>query len=204
LFDAGLAPGQSFGAVLGVFGGDGTLNGILNKSSLDTTRFVYAIDGDTAGSAALNASALKLIAVPDANRLRNDGLRWVPKANGEFSVPVVSIHTLGDLYVPFSMEQVYARRAAAKGNGKWLVQRAIRGISHCDFTVAEEAAAFDAMVRWERDGVKPDGDDVLTPATVAGTLYGCRFSVNAGGPDDNPQVVDARAKLASAGKGCPP
>ena len=51
---------------------------------------------------------------------------------------MVTIHTLGDLFVPFSMEQVYQKRVAAKGNSDWLVQRAIRGISHCDFTVAEQ------------------------------------------------------------------
>lgn len=34
---------------------------------------------------------------------------------------VVSIHTLGDMYVPFSMEQIYQKRVAAKGNSSWLV-----------------------------------------------------------------------------------
>ena len=34
-------------------------------------------------------------------RNRRDGLRWIPQVNGEISIPVVSIHTLGDLFVPF-------------------------------------------------------------------------------------------------------
>jgi len=204
LFDVGFAQGQSFNAVLGVFGGDGTINGILNKSSLDTTRFTYRIDGDAAVSASLNAAALKLTPVADANRLRRDGLRWIPKANGEFKIPVVSIHTLGDLYVPFSMEQIYAQRTAAKGNSGWLVQRAIRGVTHCDFTVAEQVAAFDDMIKWERDGVKPAGDDVLTPATVADANYGCQFTINTGGADDSTTTVNTRTGLVMAGKGCPP
>ena len=83
---------------------------------LDTNAYTYTIDGDAAGSTALNATAQKLTALPDANRLRTDGLRWIPKANGEFRIPVVSIHTLGDLFVPFSMQQVYQKRVAAKGN----------------------------------------------------------------------------------------
>ena len=106
------------------------------------TAFTYTIDGDATGSTTLNAAVLKLTADPDANRLRTDALRWIPKANGEFKIPVVSIHTLGDLFVPFSMEQVYAKRVAAKGNSSWLVQRAIRGVSHCDFTIAEQVEAF--------------------------------------------------------------
>jgi hypothetical protein len=87
--------------------------------------------------------------------------------SGNIHIPVVTLHTLGDLYVPFSMEQIYQKRVAAKGNSQWLVQRAIRGATHCDFTVAEQTEAFDAMVKWERDGVKPSGDDVVTPTTVA-------------------------------------
>ena len=151
MFNQGLAFGGSFPFLWNALGGDGTITGILNKNILDTNSFTYVIDGDVAGSAALNASAQKLTAAADANRLRTDGLRWIPKANGEFKIPVVSIHTLGDLFVPFSMEQVYQKRVAAKGNSAWLVQRAIRGVSHCDFTIAEQVDAFDAMIKWERD-----------------------------------------------------
>ena len=187
--------------VWGTFGGDGTVNGIFNKSGIDTNRFVYQIDGDAAGSAALNASALKLTAATDFNRMRSDGLRWVPKVNGEIKVPVVTLHTLGDIYVPFSMEQIYRQRAVAKGNGAWLVQRAIRGISHCDFTIPEQTQAFDDMVAWAAGGSAPAGDDVLTPATVAAPTYGCTFS-RAPGPDDTATTVAVRAQLAAVAP-CP-
>jgi hypothetical protein len=196
-FQTGLFKGQSFLAVWGVFGSDGTVNGILNKSTLDTNRFTYKIDGDTAASDALNAAAQKLTAAPDANRLRTDGLRWIPKVNGEFKVPVVTLHTLGDLYVPFSMEQIYSTRVAAKGNSDWLVQRAIRGITHCDFTIKEQEDAFAAMVAWEADhaGARPAGDDVLTPSVVADPDYGCKFTRNAGSPDDSPDLLGVRGVL---------
>lgn len=196
LFDLGLGGGRSFLAVWGVFGSDGTVNGILNKSTLDTNRFTYLINGDPASTDALNASAQKLTAVPDANRLRTDGLRWIPKTAGEFKVPVVTLHTLGDLYVPFSMEQIYNKRVAAKGNSDWLVQRAIRGVTHCDFTIKEQEEAFAAMVQWEQDKVKPAGDDVVTPGTVANPLYGCAFTRNASSPDDSDAIKGVRAQLA--------
>ena len=186
LFAQGLAFGGSFpGGSLTTFGGDGTVTGILTKNVVDTTGFTYTIDGDAVTSAALNASAQDLTAVADANRLRRDGLRWIPVINGEFKIPVVSIHTLGDLFVPFSMEQIYQKRVAAKGNSVWLVQRAIRGASHCDFTVAEQVSAFDDMIKWERDGVKPNGDDVVTASTVAAPTYGCTFTNNTLGPDES-------------------
>ncbi len=203
LFDQGIAFGGSFPSAYGTFGSDGTLDGVLIANVLDTTALTYTIDGDTAGTTALNTAAIKITPTPDANRLRRDGLRWVPKINGEFKIPVVSLHTLGDLFVPFSMQQVYQRRTAAKGNSTWLVQRAIRGATHCDFTVAEQVEAFDAMIRWERDGVKPAGDDVVTPATVAATSYGCAFTRNTLGPDDGATVRALRPLIAGSTPACP-
>ena len=198
LFAQGLAFGGSFPSMWGALGGDGTITGILNQSILDTNAFTYKIDGDEAGSAALNAAALKLTAVPEANRLRRDGLRWIPQINGEIKIPVVSIHTLGDLFVPFSMQQVYQKRVAAKGNSQWLVQRAIRGASHCDFTVAEQVEAFEAMVKWERDGIKPSGDDVVTAATVAAPTYGCTYTRDTLGPDDGGTTRALRGGIAAS------
>ena len=136
--------------------------------------------------------------------MRAGGLRWIPKVNGEIKVPVVSIHTLGDLFVPFSMQQVYQKRVAAKGNSSLLVQRAIRGASHCDFTVAESETAFDDMIKWERDGVKPLGDDVVTPAVVAAPSYGCKFTKNNLGPDDAAFVGQLRAGIAQSTAPCAP
>jgi hypothetical protein len=195
MFDLAIDFGRSFISTFGFFGSDGTVTGVLNKSIFDTNEFTYTIDGDPAGSTALNNSLIKLTGAPDANRLRYDGLRWIPKVNGEFHVPVVTIHTLGDLFVPFSMEQIYQKRAAANGNSKWLVQRAIRGVGHCDFTVAEQVDAFDAMVKWEQGGLPPGGDDVVTPATIAATSYGCTFTKNTLGPDEIKDTREFRPKI---------
>ncbi len=208
MFAQGLAYGQAFPSAYGTFVADpttpvGSVSGILNKNVLDTTGFTYTIDGDTASSTALNASAQKITPDMDANRLRTDGLRWIPKANGEFKIPVVSIHTLGDLFVPFSMEQVYSKRVTAKGNSAYLVQRAIRGISHCDFTVAEQVTAFDDMVKWEGGGAKPPGDDVVTAATLAAPTYGCTFTKNTPGPDDAASTLGLRQIIAATTPACP-
>ena len=203
MFNLGIAFGGSFPSAYGTFGSDGTVTGILNKNILDTNAFTYLIDGDILASATLNLSAQKLTAATDANRLRTDGLRWIPKANGEFKIPVVSIHTLGDLFVPFSMEQVYQKRVAAKGNSAFLVQRAIRGVSHCDFTIAEQVEAFDAMIKWEGGGAKPAGDDVVTPATVAAATYGCAFTRNTLGPDESGTTRALRPPTLANSAACP-
>jgi hypothetical protein len=169
------------------FGDDGTIDGVLNKIVTDTRGFVYQLDQDPALSAEeqqMNAAILRVTPAPDANPLRSDGLRWVPKVNGQFQVPVVTMHTLGDLFVPFSMQQIYKRRAVANGSDQWLVQRAIRSPGHCDFTVAEQVDGFQAMVNWQQTGARPTGDEVLDPATVANANYGCNFTRDTTGPDD--------------------
>ena len=200
LFDVGYA-GPLQNTVWGAFGSDGTITGILNDRVVSTVNTVYQLDNDPSVSAAERSytdSMLKVSPVTDANRLRTDGLRWVPKTNANITVPVVTIHTLGDLYVPFCMEQIYKRRADKLGTSNLLVQRAIRGVSHCDFTFAEQAAAFDAMTTWEQKGVKPAGDDVLTPATVADPKYGCKFSDNNFTQDDSATTRNVRTNIVPA------
>ena len=202
-FDTGFAlPSGNTQTVWGTFGRDGKINGILGKDLVDSTRFVYQLDNDpalTAEETAFNAAAFRVKGDPEANRLRPDGLRWIPKTNGNFSVPVVSLHTLGDMYVPFSMEQIFKRRADALGTSGKLVQRAARGVTHCDFTLAEQEEAFADMVRWEQTGAKPLGDDVLTPAVVADPNYGCKFS-RAPRADDSATLRSNRTTLVPA---CP-
>jgi pimeloyl-ACP methyl ester carboxylesterase len=102
-----------------------------------------------------------------------------PYLRGNFRVPVLTLHTLGELFVPFHMEQIYARRAIDAGNADLLVQRAIRGRGHCEFLPAEVATAFEDLVNWVVDGVKPPGDDILNPAVVAAPNFGCQFTPTA-------------------------
>ena len=130
------------------------------------------------------------------------GLRWIPVASANISIPVVSIHTLGDLFVPFKMEQVYFDRAKARGTDKFLVQRAIRDVGHCAFTAAEATTAFDDMVKWEAGGPKPAGDDVKTAATLASPTYGCGFTKNTPSAEDYTSPV-TRARLQAAYPACP-
>ena len=197
LFDFAYA-GALQNTVWGVFGRDGKVNGILGEDGVSTRDIVFQLDADPALSTeeqAYNASIFRVQGTPEANRLRRDGLRWIPKTNALIKVPVVTIHTLGDMYVPFKMEQIYKRRADAAGTSDLLVQRAIRGISHCDFTIAEQVAAFEAMVKWEQQGVKPEGDDVLTPAVVADPKYGCKFTNNTASQDDSTSTLNTRKTL---------
>jgi len=123
---------------------------------------------------ALNEAVLRVAQTP-AGRVQH-GMANVPVVNGTPEIPVLTLHDVGDLFVPFSMEQVYAGRVAAAGRSQLLVQRAIRGVRHCDFTSTEFVRGFTDLVRWVEQGVRPAGDDVLTPAVVADPNYGCTFT----------------------------
>ena len=180
-FNEGFASKQWQDALWSTVGGDGTINGILSMPVTDTREIVYQFDDDPAindEERAFNEEIHRSTPAAEANALRSDGLRFIPKVNGEFEIPVVSLHTLGDLYVPFKMQQIYRERAQAKGNDRLLVQRAIRGTGHCEFTIAEQVSAFQAVVRWEENGVPPLGDDVLDPERVSRDDYGCVFTEN--------------------------
>jgi hypothetical protein len=144
-------------------------------SNVDT---VFQIDSDpalTPEEQALNADITRVDLSPQARH--PNGLGGVPAIQGNLRIPVLSLHTLGDLFVPFSMEQIYAREVAANGDSDLLVTRAIRDINHCGFAVAEMEQGFAALVDWVVNGNKPAGDDILTPAVVAHPDFSCAFTV---------------------------
>ena len=172
LYWNGIAGDFLFG--LGV--GDGTLPrqpGVAVQNS----DVVYQFDTLPAQSGAetlFNGTVQRVTADPQARR--NNGLANVTPTTGDLRIPTVTLHTLGDLFVPFHMEQEYARRVAAKGYSHNLVQRATRDYGHCAFTGPELVATFSALVGWVEGGVKPAGDDVLDPATVANPNFGCTYT----------------------------
>jgi hypothetical protein len=103
-------------------------------------------------------------------------LTQVPIIFGRPTAPVLSMHGLGDMFVPFSMEEDYAGDVARHHHRGVVVQRAIRSAQHCEFSPAEVGTAWDDLTRWVRDGAHPTGDDVANPAAVAAATFGCQFS----------------------------
>jgi hypothetical protein len=156
--------------------GDGTLPrqpgvGVQNSD------VVYQFDTNQALGAAetaFNASVQRVTADPQARHV--NGISNVAPTNGNLKIPMLTLHTLGDLFVPFHMEQEYARRVAANDASHLLVQRATRDYGHCAFTGPELVTTFVDLVRWVEAGVKPAGDDVLDPAAVANPNFGCTFT----------------------------
>jgi hypothetical protein len=156
--------------------GDGTLPRTPGVG-VDNSDVVYQFDTDpglTPAEQELNDNIVRVTADPEGRH--PNGLSQVPVVAGDPVVPVLTLHNLGDLFVPVLNEVAYAERVAANGKSDLLVQRAIRGVLHCDFTAAEFSTAFLDLVSWVNTGVKPAGDDFLDPSAVADPEFGCTFT----------------------------
>jgi len=162
--------------------GDGTLPRAPGVGA-DNIGVIYQFDGDpnlTPEEQDLNDTIVRVSADPQGPG--PNGLAQVPVISGDINIPVLTLHNLGDLFVPVLNEVEYASRVAANGKSDLLVQRAIRGVNHCGFTGNELAFAFIDLVGWVEFGVKPAGDNWLDPAEVADPNFGCAFTDFDAGP----------------------
>ncbi|MEO7753874.1 MAG: hypothetical protein ABIS35_10710 [Terracoccus sp.] len=126
--------------------------------------------------------------VTASNRARKaQGTTPAPIIHGTPSVPVLSLHTTGDLFVPIEMEQIYAKEVRANGRGDLLVQRAIRDVGHCSFTGEEIVSAYSDLFRWVETGVKPAGEDLVS--NISSPTLGCAFTKGTGGSGLRPQIA---------------
>jgi hypothetical protein len=128
--------------------------------AVDTRAIRYRIDpGLGFTESELNEKVRRFAPAPGARSAAENPV--FAEFSGRLSAPVISLHTTGDAFVPFAVQQEYRRIALAAGAGDLLVQRAIRRPNHCQFETVELTRAFDDLVAWIEHGVKPEGDDVL-------------------------------------------
>jgi pimeloyl-ACP methyl ester carboxylesterase len=162
-----------FGVYPGLTGGR---IGYADGDVADDTKTVYQLDGDPAVSPAEQALNESVIRVAATNTQTTNAHRTeLPDIAGNPKIPVLSMHDLGDLFVPFSMDQIYAEQVAANGKDLF-VDRAIRGTGHCEFSDEELSTGFGDLVTWAHTGAKPAGDAILDPQAVADPSFGCRFT----------------------------
>ncbi len=120
---------------------------------------VYTIDpGLGVTPEELNAGVRRF--APDPTARNAEAHPDAVPTTGRLSAPLLTLHNTGDLFVPISLEQSYLAKARAAGTADLLVQRAIRAGGHCRFSAEELTTAFEDLVRWVRDGVRPAGDDL--------------------------------------------
>ncbi|SFG64321.1 Prolyl oligopeptidase family protein [Halobacillus alkaliphilus] len=143
----------------------------------DNTDSVYQLDSNSELSVEEMDLAEKIPEITADPQARNkNGLSKIPRISGELHQPVLTLHTLGDLFVPFSMEQLYAEKVAANGDSDLLVSRAVRAVGHCEFTPEEETEGFADLTDWVENGIKPEGDAILDPEVVSQDDFGIKFT----------------------------
>lgn len=163
----------------GASGGD--VAGILAGNAYGNLNKVYQLDGKRRLSdeeRQFNRDFFRIKADPGVNPKRFLKLQRIPEITGRLAIPVISTHTLGDLFVPFSMEQIYAREARKRHRSKYLVSRATRALGHCEFSSGELVSALADMVTWADGGPRPDGDKILSKRAMADPRMGCDHSQN--------------------------
>ncbi|SEB58180.1 alpha/beta hydrolase family protein [Streptomyces melanosporofaciens] len=121
---------------------------------------------------------------PDSWGERNSvELNDMPRVLGKPRVPVMSMHNIGELLVPLSLQRTYTKEVADNDQAGLLVNRGIRSALHCEFTDAELGAAWKDLTAWVKDreargdkADRPVGDDILDRKNVASPTFGCRFT----------------------------
>jgi pimeloyl-ACP methyl ester carboxylesterase len=77
-----------------------------------------------------------------------DGLDWMHRTStptGELQVPLLTMHTTVDLLAPVEFQEEYAETIRHAGKNSLLRQAFVDRAGHCNFTVAENIAAIEAM-----------------------------------------------------------
>jgi pimeloyl-ACP methyl ester carboxylesterase len=75
---------------------------------------------------------------------------------GEIEDPVLAVHTTCDPGVPPRVPNGYDVTVALKGRGEWFVQKRVDAYGHCNFDPEVTGKAFDELVRWATEGVRPE------------------------------------------------
>jgi hypothetical protein len=182
----GFAPLTQLPFVFGLFGSsEGGTEGIAPGNTTGNIGRTYSLAADPTNP--LTADQLQQAAdtintdiqrvAPDPQGTHPNGLSSIPPVSGDLPVPLLTLHGLGDMFVPFSQEQTLYQRVAAAGRSNLLVQRAIREVGHCSYSGSELTQGFSDLVNWVRTGQRPAGDDVMAPLTSGyDESFGCRFT----------------------------
>jgi hypothetical protein len=136
-----------------------------------TTHIKYAIDEGLGITADVLNARVRRKPLDAAFRSAKGPYEELVPFDGRLERPLLTMHGTGDLFVPILLEQTLKRAAVASGRQKLLTQRVYRIPGHCGFSPLEMASAFDDLVKWVTQGVKPEGDEVEGDLSNAGLKF---------------------------------
>jgi pimeloyl-ACP methyl ester carboxylesterase len=110
----------------------------------------------------------------------NQGLRWMLRTStptGELQVPLLATHTTVDLLAPVEYQEEYAETVRQAGRNSLFRQAFVSRAGHCNFTVAENIAAIEALDRrlqtghWGSAATTANLQDFATSLNLDGANY---------------------------------
>jgi pimeloyl-ACP methyl ester carboxylesterase len=151
----------------------GALAGSTTPSSRAVTNahIKYTVDPELGLSSDKLNAAVRRKAADNEIRNANGPYDELVPFDGRIERPVLTMHGTGDLYVPIHLQQILNRAVVAARKQDLLVQRVYRIPGHCGFSVAEQSKAFDDLVKWVREGARPEGDNVFGDLSDAGKKF---------------------------------
>jgi pimeloyl-ACP methyl ester carboxylesterase len=165
----GLAAGGRFTANIS----GGALAGVPTPQNraVTNTHIKYAIDNGLGLSASALNQRVRRKPADRQYRGANTPYEEVAPFDGRIERPLLTMHGTGDLFVPIFLQQKLKQAVVAAHRRALLAQRVYRIAGHCGFSQAEQITAFDDLVKWVREGIKPAGDEVDGNLTNAGTTF---------------------------------
>jgi pimeloyl-ACP methyl ester carboxylesterase len=114
----------------------------------DNRNRIYAGFGD-------DAHVNRVVRRYSANAAAREYVRLYFTPTGRITDPVLTIHTTSDQLVLGTDVTAYELPAALAGTSDRFVARFVDARGHCNFTPAQTAGAFDALLAWARGGARP-------------------------------------------------
>jgi pimeloyl-ACP methyl ester carboxylesterase len=139
--------------------------------ALTNAHIRYSIgDGLGLTSEEINRRVRRKAADPEV-RNPNGPYEEVVPFDGKIARPTLTMHGTGDLFVPVFLQQTLRRAVVASGTDRLLTQRLYRIGGHCQFSQPEQIRAFDDLVKWVEEGIRPEGDEVYGDLSDAGRTF---------------------------------
>jgi hypothetical protein len=136
-----------------------------DRNPFSNTGVTYAGSDD---DAALNRGVLRYDADPVARR----DLSFDSDLTGEISIPVLTMHAIGDPTAFVEHESAYRASVREAGNGDHLVQSFTRESEHSSLSDSEYATAIDALRTWVTDGRRPTATSLAAGCPTHDVAYG--------------------------------
>jgi pimeloyl-ACP methyl ester carboxylesterase len=129
----------------------------------DNRETIYSGLGD---DEAVNDGVQRYTADPNAER----AILRIYTPTGRLERPLLSLRNVCDPIISAYSSDRYSELVRIAGRGRFFAQQYVKGAGHCEITPNEVRAAFDALRKWRKTGVRPAPGALKEPVLTRGAL----------------------------------